>query len=61
MASILKYKVENLSVAYLLMLLGSKLHEAVEMRDAILEKFEKILALWKSQYLSLGGRIKVNH
>ena len=45
MPSILKYKVENLSVVYLFMLLGSELHEAVEMRDAILEKFEKILAL----------------
>ncbi|XP_059288373.1 uncharacterized protein LOC132041681 [Lycium ferocissimum] len=56
LASILNCKIENLPTVYLGMPLGS-MHKAVKIWDGIIEKTEKKLALWKSQYLSLGGRL----
>lgn len=56
LANILKCKVDELLTVYLGMSLGSK-HKAIEIWDGITEKSEKKLAIWKSQYLSLGGRV----
>nr|AAT40556.2 hypothetical protein SDM1_4t00019 [Solanum demissum] len=54
LASILKCKIEKLPTVYLGMPLGSE-HKAEKNWDGIIEKTEKKLAIWKSQYLSLGG------
>jgi len=56
LADILKCKIEKLPAIYLGMPLGAK-HKALCIWDGIIEKTEKKLALWKSQYLSLGGRV----
>ena len=41
---------------YLGMLLGAN-HNVVNIRDGVIEKTEKRLALWEAQYISLGGRV----
>ena len=56
LANILKCKIERLPTVYLGMPLGAK-HKAVSIWNDVLEKLERRLALWKSQYLSLGGRV----
>jgi len=56
LANILRCKVENLPTVYLGMPLGTN-HKAITIWDGIIEKTERKLALWKSEYLSLGGRI----
>lgn len=53
LANILRCMVEKLPTVYLGKPLGTK-HP--EIWDGIIEKIERKLALWKSQYLSLGGR-----
>lgn len=35
--------------------LGTK-HKAIDIWNGVIEKFEKRLASWKKQYLSVGGR-----
>ncbi|KAG5630453.1 hypothetical protein H5410_002170 [Solanum commersonii] len=56
LAYILRCRIEDLPIIYLGMPLGAN-HKAVNIWDGIIEKSEKRLALWKSQYLSLGGRV----
>ncbi|KAH0751395.1 hypothetical protein KY285_004543 [Solanum tuberosum] len=56
LANILSCKIENLPTTYLGMPLGNN-HKELEIWDGIVEKTEKKLATWKTQYLSLGGRI----
>ncbi|KAG5616439.1 hypothetical protein H5410_016263 [Solanum commersonii] len=56
LASILKCKIKKLPIVYLGMPLGSE-HKAEKNWDGIIEKTKKKLAIWKSQYLSLGGRV----
>lgn len=54
--SILGGEVGVLPTTYLGMPLGTK-SNFMEIRDGVIEKCEKRLARWKSQYLSLGGRL----
>lgn len=56
LAGILGCRVEQLPTTYLGMPLGYK-HKEVAIWDGIIEKTEKKLSKWKSQYLSLGGRL----
>ncbi|XP_049378256.1 uncharacterized protein LOC125843057 [Solanum stenotomum] len=49
-------KIERLPTVYLGLPLGAKL-KAVNIRDGVLEKSERRLELWKSQYLSLGEKL----
>ena len=56
LANILSCKVENLPTTYLGMPLGNT-HKELEIWDGVVEKTEKNLATWKTQYLSFGGRI----
>ncbi|WMV20737.1 hypothetical protein MTR67_014122 [Solanum verrucosum] len=56
LAHILRCRIKELPTIYLGMPLGAN-HKAVNLWDGIIEKTEKRLALWKSQYLSLGGRV----
>ncbi|WMV51890.1 hypothetical protein MTR67_045275 [Solanum verrucosum] len=53
--NILRCKVEKLPTVHLGMPLGAH-HKAITIWDGIIEKTERKLAFWKSQYLSLGGR-----
>jgi len=52
----LRCKVEKLPTVHLGMPLGAH-HKAITILDEIIEKMERKLAFWKSQYLSLGGRV----
>jgi len=54
--SILGGEVGVLPTTYLGMPLGAK-SNSMEIWDGVIEKCEKRLARWKSQYLSLGGRL----
>ncbi|KAG5620177.1 hypothetical protein H5410_005395 [Solanum commersonii] len=54
--SILGGEVGVLPTTYLGMPLGVK-SNSIEIWDGVIEKCEKRLARWKSQYLSLGGRL----
>ncbi|KAG5588492.1 hypothetical protein H5410_048926 [Solanum commersonii] len=54
LANILSCKIEYLPTTYLGMPLGNN-HKELEIWDGIVEKTEKKLATWKTQYLSLGG------
>ena len=56
LAGILRSGIEELPTIYLGMPLGAN-HKAVNIWDGIIEKTKKRLALWKSKYLSLGGRV----
>ncbi|KAG5575092.1 hypothetical protein H5410_055226 [Solanum commersonii] len=56
MAGILGCSVGKLPTTYLGMPLGNN-HKALEIWDGILEKTEKKLSRWNTQYLSLGGRL----
>ncbi|XP_049391971.1 uncharacterized protein LOC125856458 [Solanum stenotomum] len=56
LADILRCRIEDLPIIYLGMPLNAN-HKAVNIWDGIIEKSQKRLALWKSQYLSLGGRV----
>ena len=55
LANILKCKIERLPTVYLGLPLGAK-HKAVSIWDDVLEKSERRLAVWKSQYLSFGEK-----
>lgn len=55
MTNILGCGVEKLPTVYLGMFFGSK-HIKLEIWDVIIEKTKKKLAMWKSHYLSLGGK-----
>ncbi|XP_049381369.1 ABC transporter G family member 25-like [Solanum stenotomum] len=54
-ANILGCRIEKLPTVYLGMPLGNN-HKELVIWDGIIEKTEKKLANWKSQYLSSGGR-----
>ncbi|XP_059284805.1 uncharacterized protein LOC132038094 isoform X2 [Lycium ferocissimum] len=56
LAGILGGKVGELPTIYLGMPLGAK-RKSKELWNSVLEKCEKKLVNWKSQYLSLGGRL----
>lgn len=56
MTDILGCNVDHLPVVYLGMPLGYK-HKEARIWDGIIEKAEKRLTRWKSQYLSFGGRL----
>ena len=56
LAGILGCEVGNLPTKYLGLSLGSK-NKAADIWEGVLDKCEKKLTRWKSQYLSLGGRI----
>ena len=56
LARILECKVEHLPTTYLGMPLRHN-HKELEIQDGIIEKTEKKLANWKTQYISLGGRV----
>ena len=53
---ILGCKVDHLHTTYLGMPLRHN-HKELEIWDGIIEKTEKKLANWKTQYISLGGRV----
>lgn len=46
----------TLSTAYLGLSLGSK-NKVMEVWNGVIERCERSLATWTSQYLSLGGRV----
>ncbi|XP_016558361.1 uncharacterized protein LOC107858165 [Capsicum annuum] len=56
LASILEGKVGVLPTVYLGMPLGAK-SKSMEIWNDVIEKCEEKLSRWKSQYLSLGGRV----
>ena len=56
LAGILRCRIEELPTIYLGMPLGAN-NKALNIWDGIIEKTEKRLALWKSQYLSLVDRV----
>lgn len=56
LANILGCRIEQLPIVYLGMPLGNK-HKDLEIWDGIIEKTKQKLAMWKSQYLSLGRRL----
>ncbi|WMV26358.1 hypothetical protein MTR67_019743 [Solanum verrucosum] len=56
LAAILGGEIDTLPTTYLSMLLGGKFN-SVEIWNGMLEKCEKKLARWKTQYLSFGGRL----
>lgn len=56
LADILGCQLDSLSTKYLGLPLGAK-NKELEVWNAVLERSEKILPRWKSQYLSLGGRL----
>lgn len=60
LAQILGAKVGNLSTIYLGMLMGEKI-KSLEIWNGVLERCEKKLTKWRSQYLSLGGRLTLNN
>ena len=49
-------KIGSLPTAYLGLPLGAK-HSSTSLWDEIEERFRKMLALWKRQYISKGGRL----
>ena len=55
LANILGCRIEKLPTVYLDMPLGNN-HKELVIQNDIIEKTEKKLANWKSQYLSFGGR-----
>ncbi|XP_049352129.1 uncharacterized protein LOC125816557 [Solanum verrucosum] len=55
LANILRCKIEQFPTTYLGMPLRSN-HKELLIWDGIIQRLEKKLAIWKSQYLSLGGR-----
>jgi len=56
LASILGGEVGSLPTLYLGMPLGAN-SKSIEIWDTVIEKCEKKLARWKTQYLSRGGRL----
>ena len=52
----LRCKVGSLPTTYLSLPLGAR-HKSTKVWDAIEEKFQKGLAIWKRQYISKGGRL----
>lgn len=56
LAGILGCRVDKLPTVYLGMPLGIR-HKDVEIWNSIIEKTKKRLSQWKTQYLSLGGRV----
>ncbi|KAG5585482.1 hypothetical protein H5410_045916 [Solanum commersonii] len=46
----------ELPIVYLVMSLGDQ-NRSIDIRNGVVEKCEKRLVNWKSQYLSLGGRL----
>lgn len=56
LAGMLGCRVDKLPTVYLGMPLGNR-HKDVEIWNSIIEKTMKRLSQWKTQYLSLGGRV----
>lgn len=56
LAAILSGEIGTLPTTYLGMLLGGN-SNSVDIWNGVLEKCEKKLARWKTQYLSFGGRL----